>query len=493
MTTKQYDNYADLITFTRGSNATLLDSDGLLKRAGHNLLSYSEQFDNAAWAKSNTSVTANAATAPDGTLTADKLLDTVSSAGHYLRQNFTVLSGDKVTQAVFAKAEEYNYVALLPHAGILGSGVAYFNLLDGSVVSASAGMTATIESFGDGWYLCKVEEAAPASGTAERRIQLSTDGSSIVFTGDGTSGIYVWGAHLYRSDMPMVPNRNAGWVAETTYYPTTTAAYYAPRIEYDADGNRKGLLIEEARTNLVTYSNDFTDASWLPSNVNTTSNAIVGPDGILSATLMEPSSTDSYIRFGSFSVLTGETFTCSLWLKSATSSNVDVRIRFFNGIFTQKFITVTPEWQRFNVTGTATGDSNNCQFWIGGSNTWSIGEDLYIYGAQAEAGSFPTSYIPTSGSTATRSADVASIPTSAFGYNQKAGSVYVNGTFRDTETIVTVGSTTIDADADGEKDYTATYSSDPSATSIVLNGGTYDSLKYYPRVLTSAQLSELTS
>ena len=112
---------------------------------------------------------------------------------------------------------------------------------------------------------------------------------------------------------------------------------------------------------------------------------------------------------------------------------------------------------------------------------------------QVEQGGFKTSYIPTTGATATRAADVASIPVSAFGYNQKAGSIYVDGTFLNGDTIVTLGSTAIAADADGAKDYTVTYSADPSATGLVLNQGTYLDVKYYPRRLTNAQLQELTT
>tara|TARA_R110001592_G_scaffold43414_2_gene140709 strand:+ start:548 stop:964 length:417 start_codon:yes stop_codon:yes gene_type:complete len=125
----------------------------------------------------------------------------------------------------------------------------------------------------------------------------------------------------------------------------------------------------------------------------------------------------------------------------------------------------------------------------GGNGT----DGIYIYGAQHEVASFASSYISTSGASATRAADLASIPTSAFGYNSGAGSIYVNGTFLTGDTIVTLGSTTIAADADGVKDYTVTYSADPSATGLVLNQGTYSDVKYYPRRLTNAQLQELTT
>src|SRR6056297_2388196 len=71
--------FDDAMTFSRSGNATMVDSDGLLKWAPHNLLTYSEDFTNAAWAKVNAGVgslpvvTANAGIAPDGTSTADRV------------------------------------------------------------------------------------------------------------------------------------------------------------------------------------------------------------------------------------------------------------------------------------------------------------------------------------------------------------------------------------------------------------------------------------
>ena len=75
------------ITFGRTSNATLTNSAGLVAYAPHNLLTYSEQFDNAAWSKTNTTITANSTAAPDGTLTADTL--TSGAANGYLYQSFS--------------------------------------------------------------------------------------------------------------------------------------------------------------------------------------------------------------------------------------------------------------------------------------------------------------------------------------------------------------------------------------------------------------------
>ena len=181
-----------------------------------------------------------------------------------------------------------------------------------------------------------------------------------------------------------------------------------------------------------------------------------------------------------------------------------------------------------------------------GNNT----SGVYLYGAQLEAGSFPTSYIPTSGSTATRAADVASIPTSAFGYNQKAGTVVVEwNSPDDTAHIVNLNTDAsnrwvILKDAGNQKSFISdggaavmnvviaaapsgdnksgmsvssasgngvinggsvvsdTSVSVPNATTLSIGkdeasnyylNGHIKSIQYYPRRLTNTQLQELTS
>jgi hypothetical protein len=201
-----------------------------------------------------------------------------------------------------------------------------------------------------------------------------------------------------------------------------------PRVEYDANGVAKGLLIEEARTNSLSYSNDFTQ--WTNSAWTTvTPNAGASPDGTQNATLLTSGSGDGYV-YRSISLTAGQTWTFSVWLKSDSPASFDIDIQIFTGTDSgnTKTITVTNEWQRFYVTKTVT-QTTNYLFLIGGV----VGgvqtfrdESLYVYGAQAELGSFPTSYIPTSGATATRSADLASVNVSEFGYNQVQGSVVVD-------------------------------------------------------------------
>ena len=203
-----------------------------------------------------------------------------------------------------------------------------------------------------------------------------------------------------------------------------------PRIEYAADGSLKGLLIEEQRTNLITYSEDFTHSSW--ENVaSLTPNIATAPDGTATATRLDA----DYLEIRP-SVTSGTTYTYSIFIKSngntapyiiATGTsfpNTRADFDLSNSSVTSStaegaaISPVGAGWYRISITETATATDSTSRLRL-------YGASAFIYGAQFEVGSFPTSYIPTSGGQKTRDPDIASIPVSAFGYNQTAGTVVV--------------------------------------------------------------------
>jgi hypothetical protein len=194
-----------------------------------------------------------------------------------------------------------------------------------------------------------------------------------------------------------------------------------PRIDYAADGTVKGLLIEEARTNLVTYSEDFTNAFWTKGGTTSvTSSAKISPDGLSNGTQLDfPNSGDTIYMITTLAVAA---HTASVWIKADAAGTIRIA-RVSSGADGEN-VSVTTEWQRFDVSITPTTTNDGFQVRRDASGQLS---KIYIYGAQLEAGSFPTSYIPTSGATATRAADIASIPVTDFGYNQKSGTVVVEG------------------------------------------------------------------
>ena len=166
-----------------------------------NLLLYSEEFDNAYWTKSNVTISTNQIIAPDGTLTADKLVEDATSNQHRVLR---AIDGSTKNVSIYAKAAERSYIGLFAAVGTR----TYFNLSAGTIGTVSSGSTATIESVGNGWYRCSLYNAHPTNGGL---FQLSTDGTTETYTGDGYSGIYIWGAQL-----------EAGAFA-TPYIPTVAA------------------------------------------------------------------------------------------------------------------------------------------------------------------------------------------------------------------------------------------------------------------------------
>jgi hypothetical protein len=160
-----------------------------------NLLTYSEDFTNAAWTKTRASITANQIIAPDGALTADKLVeDTTASNSHQVVFGVTTIASSVHTGTIYAKAAERSW--LLIQIGATTAGLAYFNLADGTVGTVTGGYTATITSVGNGWYRCSLAGTIAGTSTNNFRVYLATANGTFSYTGDGYSGIYIWGAQL---------------------------------------------------------------------------------------------------------------------------------------------------------------------------------------------------------------------------------------------------------------------------------------------------------
>jgi hypothetical protein len=229
----------NLVTFTRASSATYVDSDGLIKTASTdiprfnhnpttgeslgllveeqrtNLLLQSEAFATT-WTATRSSITSNSVAAPDGTTTADSLIeDTTASQTHLVSQSVSITNGTSYTFSCFAKANTRPSIRLtLGSAGFTTNLSATFNLQGGNLIVASANATATITPYPNGWYRCSISATATASTSTSFQLLIgdSATTSNVTYTGDGTSGIYIWGAQLEAGAFP------------TSYIPTTTAA-----------------------------------------------------------------------------------------------------------------------------------------------------------------------------------------------------------------------------------------------------------------------------
>jgi len=230
-------------SFTRSTTATYFDADGvmqtapvdvprigydpvthahtglILEGAATNLLTYSEQFDNGSWTKSESTFTANAVTAPDGTTTADKMVEsTTASAYHYSYQGVSKsASAIQYTYSIYVKnAGRELVVNVTSDGGSNGVGL-HFNPSTGVITSAAStfgtytGASGSAISIGNGWYRVTLTFTTNTAVLFSPQHTLH-NGSSTTYTGDGASGIYLWGAQL-----------ETGSTA-TSYIPTTSAA-----------------------------------------------------------------------------------------------------------------------------------------------------------------------------------------------------------------------------------------------------------------------------
>lgn len=159
-----------------------------------NLLTYSEQFDNAAWTKVDSVVSANTAIAPDGTLTGDKLVENAALAQHACFFLSTA-SATAYTYSAYIKAAGRNWVFMRGRDSSATDRFAWFDLANGVLGTVQTNLTATIVSVGNGWYRCSIT-LTTAAATVPFMIGTSSGNGVNNFQGDGVSGLFIWGAQL---------------------------------------------------------------------------------------------------------------------------------------------------------------------------------------------------------------------------------------------------------------------------------------------------------
>ena len=179
--------------------------------------------------------------------------------------------------------------------------------------------------------------------------------------------------------------------------------------------------MEESRTNEFPYSEDFSTSSWNNVNTTVTTNAAIAPDGTSTANRLQIGDTDGGIYDNTVGAVASNS-TISMWVKSVNPDIDDVFRLTCAGDFSGDLI-ATNEWVRYTFTSSTTTSSLHGII-RPADNT---ATDIYVWGAQfEEEKTFPTSYIPTAGTTETRAADIASITGANFSswYNQSEGTAF---------------------------------------------------------------------
>ena len=368
-------------TFSRSTAATRVNADGNIEKETQNLLLQSNSFDTT-WGNSSTTETSGQS-GYDGTNNAWLL--SKSAASGYIVQ-FVSVSGVQ-TFSVYVKANASTWGLLQCIGG--SNPYAYFNLDTGVVGSIGGGtISSSIEDVGGDWYRISMIHNTTISSA---RIYPAESN-----TASGTSGsIYIQDAQLEQ-----------GLVARD-YIETTTAAVEGgitdnvPRLDY-TDSSCPALLLEPQRSNLITNSEYI--SGWVGANTTPVANTGISPEGVSNATSITFASGGYWYQAINLSYTSGQTFVWSIYVNTSTRV-IQWGGATPSGTSTYEIIDAGNGWYRQILTRTTSGSGTSQFQTLMDSVYIGVGVEFKVYGAQLEAGSYATSYIPTYGTSVTRNAD----------------------------------------------------------------------------------------
>jgi len=403
------------MSFTRASDGTRINSDGLVEVTPWNLFQQSETFENAAWTKNNISVATGIGTTPEG-LPYRILTNTVNGFNHLTQTPPLVVNSFYSVTIVLKKGTAIS-VGFRVGAGTWGD--AKYNFDTDAFVGSGVAF-ASRRFLGDGWIEIKYQNFEALQTNFRVFISSSTTGNSL----DGLIG-----QTLLVSKMQI----SVGSTAKP-YFPTTDRLN-VPRLTYqNGGGGCPSLLLEPQRTNLALHSEDFTNVVYTKTNVSATANTTTAPNGIQNAdSILELATTSTHESYQRISMTSTQQYTQSCFLKANGRNRVCMQIfdnstQYASAIYdlstgvvvsssgTAKIESMGNGWYRCAITGTspATGlgycvlglcentytNSSVMQTYLG-----DITKGVYWWGFQLEAGAYATSYIPTTTASATRIAD----------------------------------------------------------------------------------------
>ena len=205
-----------------------------------------------------------------------------------------------------------------------------------------------------------------------------------------------------------IRTQGSGFVGDISNISVVEVQGDRPRLSYDITNgvveDKPHLLLEPSSTNLVTFSNDYTQSTWNKLNFTANSETSLAPDG---TTINGYNFGDGYLFMNLATMVNSASYTSSVYIKANKNGTIGLRKGGAGSAVEYTNINLTTSWQRFTSTSTATV-ANNGRFLLDNRTVNGFGvSDLkvFVYGAQNEQQSYATSFIPTAGTTITRAAE----------------------------------------------------------------------------------------
>lgn len=429
----------------------------LIEESRTNLTPYSQDFAVAGWSKTAVALVPAAGLAPDGTYSATKAIATAANTAHFWDQSVSTTTAYTYTRTLYAKAAERSKIRFENYSNNAARQAhVSFDLVAGTFmadsVTSGSSQSYSAQALPNGWWRITQTFSLGGSETAMycRCTLLDASGNTSVFAGDNQAGVLVWGHQMEvgfnASTYMPTPVTWSARATTATYFDSTgklvTAASGAARYGFKFDGQRwisQGLIAEIGAVNYMLYSDQFDNSGWAKSDAVITANAGVAPDGTTTADkVMENTvSAEHFVSQRLAKSAAVATNVASVFVKRLTGTrnvglqlysdgfaggvsanfNLDTGTVMGVGAYGSGFVPglTTIEncgggWYRVSLAVT-TDANNSVNLQVGLRNndlqnyTGDGASSLLMWGAQLEAGTISTSYIPTQGAAVQRNAD----------------------------------------------------------------------------------------